>query len=161
MTTFSFDNVNLNAERDMAKAEKKPAKAAKAAKPAKTAKTTTAKVAKPAKATKAPAPKAAAAAKSAVLTKTQIIAGIAEKTELQKKKVAEVLDLITDLTYKNAKNGFTLPGIGKVVVQNRSARVCRNPQTGEPVKVPARKVLKFRFAKAAKDAIIPPKAAKK
>jgi len=148
----------------MAKAEKKPAKAAKAAKPAKTAKVATKPAAKPAakpaKAVKAPAPKAAAA-KSAVLTKTQIIAGIAEKTELQKKKVAEVLDLITELTYKNAKNGFTLPGIGKVVVQNRSARVCRNPQTGEPVKVPARKVLKFRFAKAAKDAIIPPKAAKK
>ncbi|MBQ7590846.1 MAG: HU family DNA-binding protein [Verrucomicrobia bacterium] len=147
----------------MAKAEKKPAKAAKAAKtakPAKTAKVATKPAAKPAKAVKAPAPKAAAA-KSAVLTKTQIIAGIAEKTELQKKKVAEVLDLITELTYKNAKNGFTLPGIGKVVVQNRGARVCRNPQTGEPVKVPARKVLKFRFAKAAKDAIIPPKAAKK
>ncbi|NCC83035.1 MAG: HU family DNA-binding protein [Clostridia bacterium] len=99
----------------------------------------------------------AEATKNQVLTKTQIIATIAEKTELPKKKIAEVLEIITSLTYKNAKNGFTLPGIGKIVVNNRSARTCRNPQTGEPVKVPARKVLKFRFAKAAKDAILPAK----
>lgn len=105
-------------------------------------------------ATKSPAK---APAKSPIMTKTQIIATIAEKTELPKKKIAEVFDTITALTYKNAKNGFTLPGIGKVVVNNRSARVCRNPQTGEAVKVPARKVLKFRFAKAAKDAILPAK----
>ena len=99
----------------------------------------------------------AAATKGQVLTKTQIITALAEKTDLPKKKFTEVLEAFTTLTYKNAKNGFTLPGIGKIVVDNRSARVCRNPQTGEPVKVPARKVLKFRFAKAAKDAILPAK----
>lgn len=101
--------------------------------------------------------KAAKTAKSQVMTKAQIITTISDKTELTKKQVLAVFDEITALTYKNAKNGFTLPGIGKVVMMSRSARVCRNPQTGEPVKVPARKVLKFRFAKAAKDAILPAK----
>ncbi len=95
--------------------------------------------------------------KSAVLTKAQIVDKVAEKTELTKKQVVSVFEAITELTYMNAKNGFTIPGIGKVVVVSRSARICRNPATGEEVKVPARKALKFRFAKAAKDAILPVK----
>jgi DNA-binding protein HU-beta len=58
------------------------------------------------------------------------------------------------LAYKEAKNAFTLPGLGKLVLVNRKARMGRNPQTGEAIKIPAKKVVKFRVAKAAKEAIL-------
>ena len=89
------------------------------------------------------------------MTKTQIIAALAEKTGLAKKQVAEVLAGLVDLAYKGAKLGFTIPGLGKLVVVNRKARTGRNPATGATIKIPAKKVLKFRIAKAAKDAIVP------
>jgi DNA-binding protein HU-beta len=56
------------------------------------------------------------------------------------------------------KNGqFVLPGIGKLVKSQRKARMGRNPQTGESIKIPAKTVVKFRVAKAAKEAVVPPK----
>ena len=58
------------------------------------------------------------------------------------------------LAYKNAKNGFTVPGIGKLVLVNRKARMGRNPATGEAIKIKAKRVVKFRVAKACKDAIL-------
>jgi DNA-binding protein HU-beta len=61
---------------------------------------------------------------------------------------------IVDLAYKNAKNSFTLPGLGKIVLVNRKARMGRNPATGETIKIKAKRVVKFRVAKAAKDAIL-------
>ena len=88
------------------------------------------------------------------MTKAQIVKTLAEKTDLTKKKVEEVLEALTQLAYKEAKNGFTLPGLGKLVLQKRKARMGRNPQTGEPIKIPAKKVLRFRVAKAAKDAVL-------
>lgn len=88
------------------------------------------------------------------LTKTQLIACLAEKTELQKKQVAEFLETLADVAYKEAKKGFTLPGFGKLVLQKRKARMGRNPQTGEPVKIPAKTVVKFRISKVCKDAIL-------
>ena len=88
------------------------------------------------------------------LTKSQIAASIAEKTGLSKKAAAETLDYIAELAYKNANNSFTLPGLGKLVLVNRKARVGRNPATGQPINIPAKKVVKFRVAKAAKDAIL-------
>jgi DNA-binding protein HU-beta len=91
------------------------------------------------------------------MTKTQIIAALADKTGLAKKQVAEVLAGVSELAYKEAKVGFTIPGLGKLVVVNRKARMGRNPATGEAIKIPAKKVLKFRIAKAAKDAITPAK----
>jgi len=91
------------------------------------------------------------------LTKSQIMAALAEKCEVPKKKAAEMVDVLVQLAYKEAKNGFTLPGLGKLVLVNRKARVGRNPATGETIKIPAKKVVKFRVAKAAKDAIVPPK----
>ena len=91
------------------------------------------------------------------MTKTQIVAGLAEKTQLTKKQVGQVLAELADMACKEAKVGFTIPGIGKLVVVNRKARKGRNPATGETIKIPAKKVLKFRIAKAAKDAITPPK----
>jgi len=91
------------------------------------------------------------------MTKAQIVAALADKTGLTKKDVAGVLAAMTDLAYKEAKMGFTIPGLGKLVVVNRKARMGRNPATGEAIKIPAKRVLKFRIAKAAKDAIAPKK----
>jgi DNA-binding protein HU-beta len=86
-------------------------------------------------------------------TKTQVIATLAEKTDLSKKDVTAVLENLAQLAYKEAKVGFTIPGLGKLVVVNRKARDGRNPATGETIRIPAKRVLKFRIAKAAKDAI--------
>lgn len=91
------------------------------------------------------------------MTKSQIVTELAEKAELTKKQINDVLVNLQELAYKEAKVGFTIPGIGKLVVVNRKARKGRNPATGETIKIPAKKVLKFRIAKAAKDATTPPK----
>jgi DNA-binding protein HU-beta len=88
------------------------------------------------------------------LTKSQLAAALADKAEISKKQASEILALLTELAYKHAKDTFTLPGIGKLVLVNRKARLGRNPKTGETIKIPAKKVVKFRVAKAAKDAII-------
>ena len=88
------------------------------------------------------------------LSKSQIAATVAEKHGLTKRQAAEILDHLAELSYKNAKNTFTLPGIGKLVLVNRKARIGRNPATGEQINIPAKKVVKFRVAKAAKDAIL-------
>ena len=88
------------------------------------------------------------------LSKSQIAAAVAEKTGITKKQAVEVLDLLAALAYKNAKNTFTLPGLGKLVLVNRKARMGRTPATGEAIKIPAKRVVKFRVAKAAKDAVL-------
>jgi len=88
------------------------------------------------------------------MTKAQIVKELAEEVELSKKQAAAALDAITQIAYREAKNGFTLPGIGKLVVVNRKARTGRNPKTGEPIQIPAKRALKFRVAKAAKEAIL-------
>jgi DNA-binding protein HU-beta len=88
------------------------------------------------------------------LTKSQIAATVADKVGVSKKQAAETLEVLAELAYKNAKNTFTLPGIGKLVLVNRKARTGRNPATGETIQIPAKRVVKFRVAKAAKDAIL-------
>jgi DNA-binding protein HU-beta len=88
------------------------------------------------------------------LTKSQIAADIAEKVGLSKKQAVQTLEVLAELAYKNAKNSFTFPGIGKLVLVHRKARMGRNPATGETIKIAAKKVVKFRVAKAAKDAIL-------
>ena len=88
------------------------------------------------------------------LTKSQIAAEIAAKNGLTKKAAAEILQSVVDLAYKQAKNTFTLPGLGKLVLVNRKARMGRNPATGETIQIKAKRVVKFRVAKAAKDAIL-------
>ena len=88
------------------------------------------------------------------LSKSQIAAEIATKNNLTKKVAVEILDFIAELAYKNAKNTFTIPGLGKLVLVNRKARVGRNPATGETIQIKAKRVVKFRVAKAAKDAIL-------
>jgi len=88
------------------------------------------------------------------LSKSQVIGSVAETVGLTKKQVAATLEAIVALAYKNAKNTFTLPGLGKLVLVNRKARMGRNPATGESIKIAAKRVVKFRVAKAAKDAIL-------
>jgi DNA-binding protein HU-beta len=88
------------------------------------------------------------------MTKSQIIEHISTKADLPKKEVVKSLDILVNLAYKEARNGFTLPGLGKLVLVNRKARMGRNPQTGAAIKIPAKRVVKFRVAKAAKDAIL-------
>jgi DNA-binding protein HU-beta len=91
------------------------------------------------------------------LTKSQILDHIAKKTGVTKKLSGQFLDELVTLAYKEAKNSFVLPGLGKLVVSNRKKRMGRNPATGETMTIPAKKVLKFRIAKAAKDAVLPSK----
>jgi DNA-binding protein HU-beta len=88
------------------------------------------------------------------LTKSQVIGSIADAAQITKKQAAEIMEIIVDLAYKNAKNTFTLPGLGKLVLVNRKARIGRNPATGEQIQIKAKRVVKFRVAKAAKDAIL-------
>lgn len=88
------------------------------------------------------------------MTKSQIVTAVAEKADISKKQAGAALEALAALAYKNAKNGFTLPGLGKLVLVSRKARMGRNPATGETIKIAAKKVVKFRVAKAAKDAIL-------
>lgn len=88
------------------------------------------------------------------MTKSQIADHIAKKIGATKKLAGQAIEELTALAYREAKNSFTLPGLGKLVLVNRKARMGRNPQTGEPIKIPAKRVVKFRVAKAAKDAIL-------
>jgi DNA-binding protein HU-beta len=93
------------------------------------------------------------------MTKTQLVRLMAEKHEMSNKQVAAFLDDLAEIAVKETKkNGvFVVPGLGRLVKSNRKARMGRNPQTGEAIKIPAKTVVKFRVAKAAKDSIAPKK----
>jgi DNA-binding protein HU-beta len=97
------------------------------------------------------------------MTQTQIVSALAEKTNLAKKEAKEFLAHLASLAHKETKKSgeFTLPGLGKLVKQKRKARMGRNPATGAAIKIPAKTVLKFRIAKAAKDAVLGATATKK
>jgi DNA-binding protein HU-beta len=88
------------------------------------------------------------------MTKSAIITRLAEETELTKKQVTDVMDQLLALAMKEAKNVFVVPNFGRLVLANRKARMGRNPQTGEPIKIPAKRVVKFRLAKSLKDAVL-------
>ncbi len=91
------------------------------------------------------------------LSKSQIAATIAEENGISKKQATQVLDSIAGLAYKQAKNTFSLPGLGKLVLMSRPARTMVmqfGPDKGKTITVPAKRVVKFRVAKAAKDAIL-------
>ncbi len=88
------------------------------------------------------------------MTKSKIVDYLATKSGVTKKTVSEMLENLAELAYREAKNSFTVPGLGKLVLSNRKARLGRNPQTGEQIKIPAKKVVKFRVAKVAKDKIL-------
>ncbi len=93
------------------------------------------------------------------MTKTQLVRHLAEKCGTNNKTSAMYLDNLADTAVKETKkNGvFVIPGLGRLVKQNRKARMGRNPQTGEAIKIPAKTVVKFRVAKVVKDTIAPPK----
>jgi DNA-binding protein HU-beta len=93
------------------------------------------------------------------MTKSQTVSHFAGKFELSKKSSAAILDEVAALAVSETKKtgSFTLPGIGKLVLVKRKARMGRNPATGEAIKIPAKTVVKMRIAKAAKEAIVPGK----
>lgn len=94
------------------------------------------------------------------MTKSETAANLAEAMNkkgfeaVTKKMVGAFFETQAEMAYKHAKNQFVLPGIGKLVLVNRKARKGRNPATGQEIMIPAKKVVKFRVAKAAKDAIL-------
>ena len=91
----------------------------------------------------------------AKMTQTQIIAEMSAKSGISKKQTKDFLTSFTDLAHREAKKGeFAIAGLGKLVRVKRKARIGRNPATGEAIKIPAKTVLKFRVAKAAKDAVL-------
>ncbi len=96
---------------------------------------------------------------AAGMTKTQLVRHMAEKLELTNKQVAAFLETLAETAIKETKkNGvFVVPGLGRLVKAERKARMGRNPQTGEAIKIKAKTVVKFRVAKSAKDSIAPPK----
>jgi DNA-binding protein HU-beta len=93
------------------------------------------------------------------MTKSQIVGHFAKKFDIPKKTASAFIDEVAELAVAETKKSgaFTVPGIGKLVISKRKARMGRNPATGEPIKIPAKTVVKMRVAKAAKDAIVPPK----
>jgi DNA-binding protein HU-beta len=93
------------------------------------------------------------------MTQTQLVKELAARCVVNNKAAKEFLEKLAVLAIGEVKkNGvFVLPGIGRLVRVDRKARTGRNPATGEAIKIPAKKVVKFRVAKAAKDAIVPPK----
>ena len=93
------------------------------------------------------------------LTKAQVVAHFADKFEMPRKSATAILDEVVSLAIAETKKSgsFTLPGLGKLVLTKRSARMGRNPATGATIKIPAKTVVKMRIAKSAKDAIVPPK----
>lgn len=96
------------------------------------------------------------------MTQTQVVQTLADKCEITKKVAKSLLDTLAQTAVTEVKkNGvFVLPGIGRLVRVDRKARMGRNPATGAAIKIAAKKVVKFRVAKAAKDGIVPPKVKK-
>ena len=93
------------------------------------------------------------------MTQSQLVKHLAQACEVSNRVSKQMLDILADTAVKEVKKSgaFVVPGLGKLVRTDRKARLGRNPATGETIKIPAKKVVKFRVAKAAKDAIVPPK----
>jgi DNA-binding protein HU-beta len=92
----------------------------------------------------------------AKMTKSQLMSALADKTSLAKKDVVTLMETLAELAYSEVKKDgvFVLPGFGKMVKVNRKERMGRNPATGAEIKIPAKTVVKFRLAKAAKEAVL-------
>ena len=93
------------------------------------------------------------------MSQSEVINHFAEKFEMKRADAKEFFNELAALAGKEVKkNGeFVLPGFGKMVLAKRKARECRNPATGEPIKIPAKTTLKFRVSKAMKDSVVPAK----
>lgn len=88
------------------------------------------------------------------MTKSQTVALLAERTGLEKVQIRKVLEEQAKLAYAEAKNGFVIPGLGKLLLKDRAARAGRNPITGETIQIPAKTVIKFRVSKDCKQAVL-------
>ena len=90
------------------------------------------------------------------MTKSQLVRHLAEKASVPKKTVAGILDelLSTAVKETKSKGAFVVPGFGKLRKANRKARMGRNPQTGEAIKIPAKTVVRFRVSKSLKEAVV-------
>lgn len=95
------------------------------------------------------------------MTKTETVRELSERSGVDRKQVGSVLEELAKLSYEQARDGFTIPGLGKLVLVDRKARMGRNPATGEAIQIPAKRVLKFRIAKQAKDAVLAAKGGRK
>lgn len=113
--------------------------------------------AKKAEPQKAPAKKAAVSDKP--MTKAQIVTYFAEKFSMTKDNAASIIDELVELSAKEAKRigSFTIPGLGKLSLTNRKARMGRNPSTGEAIKIPAKTVVKMKLSKTFTDTVVPAK----
>ena len=91
--------------------------------------------------------------------KTELFAHFAEKFDMKRTTARDLFEELLRLSERELKraNEFVLPGICKLVVQRRKAREGRNPATGEPIKIPAKTVVKARIAKQLKDSVLPRK----
>jgi DNA-binding protein HU-beta len=88
------------------------------------------------------------------MTKAQTISALADRTGISKAQASDFLEAMAKLAYEEAKNGFTIPGIGKLVLVHRKARMGRNPATGEQIQIPAKTVVKFRVSKVCKESVM-------
>ncbi|MBU6423493.1 MAG: HU family DNA-binding protein [Chloroflexota bacterium] len=95
------------------------------------------------------------------MTKTETVRELSERSGVDRKQVNTVLEELAKLSYEQARDGFTIPGLGKLVLVDRKARMGRNPATGEQIQIPAKRVLKFRIAKQAKDAVLAAKGSRR
>ena len=93
-------------------------------------------------------------AKAKAMTKPGIVKYLSEQFEISKTLAEQILEGFVALAYAEAKTGFNIPGLGKLIIVNRKARMGRNPATGEAIKIPAKKALKFRVSKVAKEAVL-------
>jgi DNA-binding protein HU-beta len=93
------------------------------------------------------------------MTQTAIVRELAETSGINNRVAKQFMDSLAEMAVRETKKSgvFILPGIGRLVRAERKARTGRNPATGETIKIPAKKVVKFRVAKSVKDAIVPPK----
>ncbi len=91
--------------------------------------------------------------------KSELFSHFAERFDIKRTQAREIFDELNMLAEKELKRAgeFVLPGMCKLVVQNRKARLGRNPATGEPINIPAKTVVKARIAKQLKDAVLPSK----
>ena len=88
------------------------------------------------------------------MTKARIVAALADEVDIPKRTSAAFLQALAALAYKEARNGFTIPGVGKLVIREQKARTVNHPQTGQPYPVPKRKKLKFLISKTAREAVL-------
>jgi DNA-binding protein HU-beta len=90
------------------------------------------------------------------MTKSQLVQKLAETSELSKKQADAVLQTLVEVTVNSVKKGepVKIPGLGTFRKVQTKARMGRNPQTGEPIKIPARKKVRFSVAKTFKETVL-------